>query len=256
MPSKHGLQGAQGASLLAGLLVAIVCAVLLAGHSSGPIAWAQTTVDYDDDDDGLIEIDTLARLNAIRWDLDGDGTADDSANATSYATAFPDAMTEMGCPSEGCTGYELTVDLDFGGSAWASGAGWDPIGAASTSPFAAMFDGGAPTYTISNLFINRPSSASAVGLFGYTAAGSAIRNVNLEGVDVTAVDYVGALVGQSISSHRAKPRRRHGERPLVCRRAGRVERRDHHRKHVERERDLKQHRWCHRRLWSGSAGGR
>ena len=181
------------------LLVALLCAVLLAGYGFGLTARAQTTVDYDDDDDGLIEVESLAQLNAIRWDLDGDGDADDSANDSSYATAFPTAMTVMGCPSDGCTGYELAADLDFTSSTWASGTGWEPIGASTTAPFAATFDGGAPTYTISDLFINRPSTASAVGLFGYTGAGSAIRNVKLEGVDVTAVDYVGALAGQSLS---------------------------------------------------------
>ena len=186
-------------TVLSILLIALFCAVPLVGDGFGLTARAQSTVDYDDDDDGLIEVDTLARLNAIRWDLNGDGTVDDSANATSYATAFPDAMTGMGCPSEGCTGYELTADLDFSGSTWASGMGWESIGAASASPFTATFDGGAPTYTISDLFINRPSTAAAVGLFGYTAAGSAIRNVKLEGVDVTGVDYVGALVGQNLS---------------------------------------------------------
>ena len=30
--------------------------------------------DYDLDDDGLIEVGNLAQLNAVRWDLDGDGT--------------------------------------------------------------------------------------------------------------------------------------------------------------------------------------
>ena len=29
--------------------------------------------DYDKDDDGLIEIETLAQLNAVRWDMNGDG---------------------------------------------------------------------------------------------------------------------------------------------------------------------------------------
>ena len=31
-------------------------------------------VDYDADDNDLIEVATLAQLNAIRWDLNGDGT--------------------------------------------------------------------------------------------------------------------------------------------------------------------------------------
>ena len=181
------------------LLAVLLLTVFLVGHGFNSTAQAQAAVDYDDDDDGLIDVDTLSGLNAIRWDLDGDGTADENANSSGYATAFPNAMTGMGCPSDGCTGYELTADLDFDGSSWASGAGWEPIGSSATSAFAATFDGGAPSYTISNLFINRPSTASAVGLFGYTANGSEILNVELADVDITAVDYVGALVGQSLS---------------------------------------------------------
>ena len=188
-----------GKAVPGGLLITLAFALLMVGPVFGPNAQAQSTVDYDVDDDALIDVDTLARLNAIRWDLDGDGTTDDSTNATSYATAFPNAMTGMGCPSDGCTGYELTANLDFDGSSWASGAGWEPIGSSATSAFAATFDGGAPSYEISNLYINRPSTASAAGLFGYTATGSEIRNVELDDVDITAVDYVGALVGQSNS---------------------------------------------------------
>ena len=37
-----------------------------------------STVSYDSDGDGLIEIDNLAQLNASRWDLDGDGAADNN----------------------------------------------------------------------------------------------------------------------------------------------------------------------------------
>ena len=33
------------------------------------------SIDYDTDDDGLISISCLAQLNAIRWDLDGNGVA-------------------------------------------------------------------------------------------------------------------------------------------------------------------------------------
>ena len=32
--------------------------------------------DYDTDDDGLIEISTLEQLDAVRYDLDGDGVPD------------------------------------------------------------------------------------------------------------------------------------------------------------------------------------
>ena len=34
---------------------------------------ANATVDYDADNDGLIEVSNLAQLNAVRWDLDGNG---------------------------------------------------------------------------------------------------------------------------------------------------------------------------------------
>ncbi len=47
---------------------------------------ARSFNDYDADDDGLIEISNLEQLNAIRWDLDGDGDSDHDG----YAAAFPD----------------------------------------------------------------------------------------------------------------------------------------------------------------------
>ena len=36
----------------------------------------RTPVDYDADNDGLIDIDSLAKLNAVRHDLDGNGNHD------------------------------------------------------------------------------------------------------------------------------------------------------------------------------------
>ena len=133
-----------------------------------------STVSYDSDDDGLIEIGSLAQLNAIRWDLDGDGAADNGAHVAAYAAAFPNAATGMGCPTNSddaddndCIGYELTADLNFdtdGDGAvnwadeyWNSGAGWAPIGG-----FAATFEGNG--HAISNLYINRTSYG--IGLFG------------------------------------------------------------------------------------------
>ena len=154
-------------------------------------------VDYDADDNDLIEVATLAQLNAIRWDLNGDGTPDDGANAVAYITAFPNSATGMGCPGGGCAGYELTADLDFSGSSWASGMGWESIGEFSAeSRFTTTFDGS--HHTISNLYINRPS-ASEVGLFGYVGRGGQVRNIGLLDVDVqgSGAQYVGALAGSS-----------------------------------------------------------
>ena len=194
---------------------------------------AQATTDYDQDDDGLIEVNSLARLNAIRWDLDGDGAADPvywdhdgdpntpeqidesttEANANSYAAAFPSPADNMGClfdddddPSTDkivrCIGYELTRNLNFHGSTWASGEGWLPIPHdtdPSTSeldgpPFTATFDGN--DNSISNLYINRTAETDlANGLFGFVNVGAEIRNVRLLNVNVTGWENTGGLVG-------------------------------------------------------------
>ena len=153
-----------------------------------------TAGDYDADNDGLIEVSGLAQLNAIRWDLDGDGESRDSG----YAQAFPGALEGMGCPDEDCTGYELTADLDFdtngngqadaGDNYWHGGAGWNPIGGFG---FAATFDG--KGHTISNLYIDR--TESPIGLFGSARSDSVIRNIGLVSAQVTGNNEVGVLVG-------------------------------------------------------------
>ena len=53
-------------------------------------------VDYDADDDGLIEIATLAQLDAVRHDLDGDGMPVGAAMATGAATAGSGAAAGSG----------------------------------------------------------------------------------------------------------------------------------------------------------------
>ncbi len=91
--------------------------------------------DYDKDNDGFIEITTLAQLDAVRYDLDGDGLVDGAMWESYYAAgAFPMGALDMGCPPDGCVGYELSADLDFdtdgSGTAdsddtyWNDGAGW------------------------------------------------------------------------------------------------------------------------------------
>ena len=180
------------------LVIALGSAALLVGPGIEPTARAQTPVDYDGDDDGLIEVGTVAQLNAIRWDLDGDGGVDPGGDATGYSEAFPNAVVSplMGCATTGCVGYELTADLDLQ-TAGDSATGWEPIGGMSGA-FTATFDGGAPGFKVSNLFIN--SSLERVGLFGETGRGSVIRNVALEDVNVTGHTATGALVGRNAGS--------------------------------------------------------
>ena len=170
-----------------------------ANVDDGPASTAQQSPgkDYDADDDGLIEVSSLAQLNAIRWDLDANGSSTDSG----YATAFPTPTAGMGCPSAGCTGYELRANLDFntnnsaktaanptgadsGDTYWNSGAGWTPIGGATA--YTGAFDGNNDTdssgdggpYKISNLFINA-TTGQYFGLFGRTRSGTPHLNTSL-----------------------------------------------------------------------------
>ncbi len=155
--------------------------------------------DYDADGDGLIEVSNLEQLNAIRWNVDGDGMVENAG----YAQAFPDAAADMGCPDAGCSGYELITDLDFdtngNGQAdpadayWNDGAGWEPIGSGSHQ-FNTTFDGGGRT--ISNLYINRPST-DGIGLFGATGASTVIQRLGLVNANIGGNSKVGALIGSN-----------------------------------------------------------
>ena len=174
---------------------------------------SSTAVDYDADDDGLIEITTLARLDAVRYDLDGDGVPT-TDGATAYAAAFSSVGDRQACGGpDGCVGYELDTDLDFdtngngradaGDAYWNGGAGWEPLGentsysipgliVFSLDRFRAIFEGNG--HTIANLFIERDSD---VGLFGLTAGSSVVRHVGLIDVKVAGSDSVGGLVGSA-----------------------------------------------------------
>ena len=161
--------------------------------------------DYDADNDGFIDVANLAQLDAVRYDLNGDGLVD-GATWMPYYDAFPMGALGMGCPSAGCTGYELTANLDFdtnssgdadvGDTYWNAGAGWAPIGEAG-DPFTADFEG--EGYTVANLFIDRDTE-DGVGLFGEIGGRdtSVIRGVGLVGVDVTGSDGVGSLLGHGV----------------------------------------------------------
>ena len=223
----HGLQSPTGATGIYGAWAAAIWdfgtaseypALKYDTDGNGAATWQEfgrqarsapaQLVDYDRDDDGLIDVDSLAKLHAVRWDLDGNGA---SANA-GYALAFPTPDTGMGCPVTGddaddndCTGYELTADLDFDthgndgavtaadAAYWNGGAGWAPIGS-SSAPFAATFDGAG--HAIANLFINR-GSTDYIGLFRVVGDGGRIRNLGLERVNITGRDFIGAVAGET-----------------------------------------------------------
>ena len=160
-------------------LLALVALVML--MASGP-AFAQT--DYDTDNDNLIDVTSLAQLNAIRYDLNGDGTVA-ATDTMAYNAAFPNAMSSMGCAAT-CTGYELMNNLDFDTDG--SYPNWTGIGVAASgaaTAFSATFDGN--DHTISNLSINSSTSTATgggfIGLFGDVTG--TIRDVGLLNVNIT-----------------------------------------------------------------------
>ena len=114
-------------TLLATSAVVLVVALgILAGNVS--YSAAQTsTVDYDVDNDGLIEVGNLDQWRSIQDDPDGDGIV---TNMTSHwvTMGYPNAETAGGCPPRdhdgntatpdlaSCIGYELVSDIATGGN--------------------------------------------------------------------------------------------------------------------------------------------
>ncbi len=159
---------------------------------SSSISYAESgRADYDLDGDGLIEINDLDDLDEIRNNR--------------YGRSLYSVNT--GCPVDGCTGFELTTDLDFDTNqdgvidsqddywnANTEGEGWLPIGNTSDF-FSATFQGNG--HAIRNLYINRPNS-NFIGLFGVVWSAK-IDALSLTGslMSVTGDSYVGSLAGDS-----------------------------------------------------------
>ncbi len=155
-------------------------------------------MDIDKDGNGLIEICDLEGLHSMRYQPDGKG----------YKASADAMIITSGCPSGGCTGFELTMSLDFMGDASyrattnkaiytvadyndSNDEGWQPIGSSSNT-FGTKFEGNG--YTISNLMINRVGTDN-VGLFGYTGSGAQIVRLGLLNVNIKGASLVGSLVG-------------------------------------------------------------
>ena len=159
---------------------------------------AQPTIDIDADDDGLIEVNNLEILDAMRYQLDGSGLR---INATAEKVT-------TGCAVGGCKGYELTRDLDFLDASsyrdignqkrWTNGAGWQPIGD-SEDPFTAIFktNNSSTPNTIFNLMINR-SDEDNVGLFGHLGRAAQVSGIGLLDIQVTGRHRIGGLVGENV----------------------------------------------------------
>ena len=205
-------------AVLALLLAAV--AGLLGIPGAGEVA-AQGTKDYDDDNDGLIEIQELVQLDAIRHDLNGNGIQDQATtneNWATYQAAFPNARSDMGCP-DGCRGYELLNSLDFDTNGngfthsntidsgdpedayYNGGNGFMPIG----GTYSATFNGNG--HTIDNLFIVIDEFRNEAGLFGHLSGSGVIIALGVRNAYVNydpgdeypplELDNVGILVGSN-----------------------------------------------------------
>ena len=185
-------------------------ALAYGGHTLA--AQGRTVVDYDDDNDGLIDIKTLAQLDAIRHDLNGDG--DIAVTNPAYSSGVsqpgsqrrrPDGLPELtdhdsntATPDQAtCTGYELRANLNFDtdgdNTADAPYANWTPIPAYNSA-----FNGNGRT--ISNLNISG-SGAGNAGLFAQLNGSGRIYAVGLLNPSVRNGGSVnggtGALVGRN-----------------------------------------------------------
>ena len=178
----------------------ILAAALLFMSIAALLTMQGVAAQHNTDDASLINVTSLTQLDAIRWDLDGNGTADNptdstdpnDANAQTQGDAYAAAFSNVTCPTDGCTGYELTRDLNFSGSKWASGDGvgpyWRSTRLAARLPMVRrsppFFEGNG--HSISNLYIDREDE-DGMGLFGncrspelrgHTALHVQIRNVD------------------------------------------------------------------------------
>ena len=171
--------------LAAAFALALAVALALNAATQTPeVAQAQTTgvaevqsatcdpKSHDRDGNGLIDICTPAQLNAMRWDLDGDGMVS-GVDHTEYAKSFiiPPCTTSIPCK-----GYELMEDISL-----ADYPTWEPIG-----PRGAVFDGNG--FSIRGLRGNN-------GLFGNIDPETVVKNVDVVDAEIIVAAEQGGAVG-------------------------------------------------------------
>ena len=139
--NRAGLLAATFALALAVILVLNATAQNPAGaQTSATTPTPTATPGSDTDGNSLIEISTAAQLNAMRYDLDGDGEPGHDMNGDGipdYSVPAADRTTYtnhfLGCPATSeCKGYELKSDISLAEYKNT----WTQIG-----PWQAVFDG-------------------------------------------------------------------------------------------------------------------
>ncbi|MEI8270317.1 MAG: GLUG motif-containing protein, partial [bacterium] len=145
---------------------------------------------------------TLGSHSAFAFSGTGSGTAIDPYLITSCLE-----LEEMNLDL--ASNYILNNDIDcsatsisdennpnYNASLYNSGAGFLPIADFANNgnvQFTGNFNG--QSHKITGLYINR--AQDYVGLFGYIATGSNVKNIGLENVNITGINNVGGLAGMS-----------------------------------------------------------
>ncbi|EAT13870.1 hypothetical protein HF888_10560 [Bermanella marisrubri] len=146
----------------------------------------------DRDGDGLIDINTIEDLNAMRVSLEQSDLE------------FMLYGSMKGCPEKQCVGYELNANLDFddnndgkfdsNDSYWNAGEGWKPIQLINKRTV--VFNGN--SHEIRNLVINRKDYRNQVaGLFGKVNS-LEISNLKLTDFYIQSRYSAGSIIGESL----------------------------------------------------------
>ncbi len=176
-------------------------------------------IDYDRDDDGLIEIATADQLRAVHFDVDGDGNPTAGQDRIGpyhgrrvlWGNGFTSSMPVAGCPPRdhdndpatddvaSCIGYELIRDVDLTGGGVVLGK-WHEE---NDIPYTAKFVGNG--FTVRGLA--QSTNLSRQGLFATVGP-----NATVEGLGVISPSFwsnyshgdggiVGRLEGKVIGSY-------------------------------------------------------
>ena len=143
-------------------------------------------IDYtvaDSNGNGLIDIANAEQLNNVRYNSGG----------TSYITSDSGTGNTVGCPANGCSGYELINDIDLSGY-----ANWDPIIGTfgRNREFSATFDGN--NNIIRNLIIDR--TTDNIGLFR-VLLNATVSNLKIMNIKIQGGNTIGALAGGAFDSN-------------------------------------------------------
>ena len=136
-----------------------------------------------------------------RVDFTGTGnTLAINGNAYTILTSLGADGSTSGTDLQGVNGnlsgnYALGADIDASStSGWAAGAGFAPIGDATTA-FTGTFEG--LGHVVNALTINRPA-ITGVGLFGQVGTGGIVRNLTVANANITSQGFVGIVAGNNL----------------------------------------------------------